>query len=338
MDLPVPNPLKPMLARAEREVPEGDLLYEPKWDGFRCLVFRDGAELLLQSRNGRRLTRYFPELVDPLLEQLPDRCVLDGELVVVGPAGLDFELLSDRIQPSAGQIARRSGVSPASYVAFDLIALDDRDLRDDPLRERRALLADLLAEARAPLHLTPSTDDPDRARAWFDRFVGAGFDGVVAKPLDGTYVSDKRVQIKVKHHRTIECVVGGYVPHKDGGVGSLLLGLLGGAPPTLRRTGACSAFSSAKRRTMAAELSSHVVDEVDHPWSAGDDAPDAGWVPLDCSLVVEVTCENADDGVLRHPARFVRWRPDRSPGSCSVDQLDAPTPVEFTELFGQSDA
>jgi len=337
VDLPVPSPLKPMLARAEREVPEGDLLYEPKWDGFRCIVFRDGDELVLQSRNQRPLTRYFPELVDPLLEQLPSRCVLDGELVVVGPNGLDFGLLSGRIQPAAKQIALLSGTSPASFVAFDLLAVDERDLRDTPLRDRRELLEEQLADARAPIHLTPVTTDPETARDWFTRFDGAGFDGVVAKPLDGTYVSDKRVQFKVKHHRTVECVVGGYQPHKDGGVGSLLLGLHGGSPRTLRWTGLCSAFSAAKRRTMAAELSTHVVDESAHPWTDGD-RPEDGWVPLDCSLVVEVTCENADDGVLRHPARFVRWRPDRTPESCLLDQLDTGAPAEFTEVFGQSDS
>ncbi|MBM3662692.1 MAG: ATP-dependent DNA ligase [Actinobacteria bacterium] len=337
MDLPVTMPLKPMLARAERELPRGDLLYEPKWDGFRCLVFRDHDEVALQSRNGRPLTRYFPELIDPLLEHLPKRCVLDGELVVVGPHGLDFGLLSDRIDPATKRIAVLAGVAPASFVAFDVLALDE-DLRDEPLRERRAALVELLADARPPVHLTPVTEDVDVAQAWFNRFVGAGFDGVVAKPLSGTYVADKRVQFKVKHHRTIECVVGGYEPHKEGGVGSLLLGLHAGVDGPLQLIGACSAFSAAKRRTMAAELAAHMIDREAHPWSTNPGVDQDEWMPLDGSLVVEVTCENADHGRLRHPARFVRWRPDREPGSCDLAQLGAAAPSEFTEVFGQSDS
>ena len=353
MDLPVPSPLKPVLARAVREVPEGDLLYEPKWDGFRCLVFRDGDDLLLQSRNERPLTRYFPELVEPLLEQLPARCVVDGELVVVGPGGLDFDLLSARIHPAAKRIAMMSGVAPASFVAFDLVALGDEDLRETPFATRRALLVEHLSGVRAPIHLTPATTDRDLAQHWFDRFLGAGFDGVVAKPLDGIYVPDKRVQFKVKHHHTVDCVVGGYRLHKDGGVGSLLLGLFDGSPPVLHHIGVCSAFSAAKRRTMLAELEPHVVDEAGHPWAAGEDGDpdqqrpggnhrwssgrDTSFVPLDGTLVVEATCENVTSGRLRHPARFQRWRTDRDPASCTMDQLAAPAPPEFTEVFGSAD-
>jgi len=352
VDLPVPSPLKPVLARAVREIPEGDLLYEPKWDGFRCLVFRDGDDLLLQSRNERPLTRYFPELVEPLLEQLPDRCVVDGELVVVGPGGLDFELLSERIQPSADRIARLSGVSPASFVAFDLVALGSDDLREAPMATRRALLVEHLSGVRAPIHVTPATTESELAHLWFDRFLGAGFDGVVAKPLDGTYVPDKRVQFKIKHHRTVDCVVGGYRPHREGGVGSLLLGLYEHDAGTLRHIGACSAFSAAKRRTMLAELEPHVVDAANHPWASGDAATlrhggpggrraqrgEQPFVPLDGSIVVEVTCENVTAGHLRHPARFVRWRADRTPESCTMDQLAAPPPPEFTRVFGAADA
>jgi ATP-dependent DNA ligase len=347
-----------MLARASRTIPEGSMLFEPKWDGFRCLVFRDGDELVLQSRNERPLVRYFPELVEPLLEQLPERCVVDGELVVVAPHGLDFELLSQRIHPAERRIALLSGTVPASFVAFDLLALDDRDLREEPLESRRALLEQALGHARAPLHLTPVTTDHDTADEWFERFTGSGFDGVMAKPLDGTYVPDRRVQFKIKHHRSADCVVAGYRHHKDGGVGALLLGLFGDEDePLLHHIGVCSAFSTSQRRTMLAELEAQQVQLADHPWAAWADAPtdsraqqlppapsatasarSAEWVPLSCELVVEVTYENVSSGSLRHPARFVRWRPDRDPDSCHMDQLDSDTPPEFTDVFGTSDA
>lgn len=348
-----------MLAKAVRELPIGDLLYEPKWDGFRCIVFRDGDEVELASRNQKPLTRYFPELLDPLREQLPERCVVDGELVVPTPKGLDFDLLGQRIHPAESRVRLLAEQTPASFVAFDLLALDDRDLRPLPLEERRALLEQVLADARPPIHLTPASRDPEVARDWFERFEGSGFDGVMAKPLADPYVEDKRVQFKVKHHRTADCVVAGYRHHKDGGVGSLLLGLFDSRDPATRRlhhVGVCSAFAASQRRTLVAELAPFEEGALEgHPWADwadptahGEDgggtrmpgAPsrwsggrDLDWVPLRCELVAEVTFENLTAGRFRHPARFVRWRPDKDPGECTYDQVDQPPPVEYTQIF-----
>ena len=271
MVLPVKPPVKPMLAKASKELPEGDFLYEPKWDGFRCLVFRDGDAVELTSRNEKSLTRYFPELVGPLRAQLPARCVLDGELVVPSANGLDFDLLGQRIHPAESRVQMLAEATPAELVLFDLLALDDLDLRELPFGDRRGTLERLFDDLRPPLHLTPATTDPEVAADWFARFDGAGFDGVVAKPLAGTYEHDKRVQVKVKHHRTVDCVVAGYAEHKNGGVGSLKLGLfddgVDGGPPRLHHVGVWSAFSAAQRRTLAAELKPlEEGAELGHPW------------------------------------------------------------------------
>jgi ATP-dependent DNA ligase len=367
MQLPVQPPLRPMLAKAVREIPDGDLVYEPKWDGFRCIVFRDGDEVVIGSRNEKPLTRYFPELLEPIRAQLPERCVVDGELVVPAAGGLDFDLLGQRIHPAASRVERLAAETPAHLVVFDLLALGDVDLRPLPLRERRAALEQVLGDATPPVHLTPVTADPDLARDWFERFDGSGFDGVMAKPVEGPYVEDKRVQFKVKHHRTADCVVAGYRLHKDGGVGSLLLGLFdegegdaGGParPPTLHHVGVCSAFATSQRRTLLAELSPYETDgALDHPWRAwgdplahGGDTAATGvrmpgapsrwsggrnldWVPLRCELVVEVTYENLTGMRFRHPARFVRWRPDKATSECRYSQLEHPPPVEYTQIF-----
>ena len=355
MDLPVMPPAKPMLAKAAKEIPEGDLLYEPKWDGFRALLFRDGDEVELTSRNCKPLTRYFPELIQPIIDQIPARCVLDGELVVPSEDGLDFDLLGQRIHPAESRIIRLSEETPAHLVLFDILALDQLDLRPLPLDERRSTLEALLSDLSDPLHLTPATDDPELAREWFSRFDGGGFDGVMAKPTDGTYQEDKRAQVKVKHHRSVDCVVAGYAEHRNGGVGSLKLGLYDdageGPGATLHHVGVCSAFSAAQRRTLVGELAPLTEGaEVNHPWApegAGDPearvpgAPNrwsggrasASWIPLRPERVVEVTCENVSNGRFRHPARFVRWRPDKDPADCSMAQLDSPVPEEFSELF-----
>jgi ATP-dependent DNA ligase len=343
-----------MLAKATREIPEDGVLYEPKWDGFRCLVFRDGDEVVLGSRNEKPLTRYFPELVDPLRAQLPERCVLDGELVVATGDGLDFDLLQQRIHPAASRVDMLAATTPASLVFFDLLALDDTDLRSLPFSERRDALARVVGHVEPPLHLTPATTDIDVARDWFDRFEGSGFDGIMAKPLDGPYVEDKRVQWKVKHHRTADCVVAGYRLHKEGGVGSLLLGLFDDDPvPRLHHIGVCSAFAASQRRTLAAELAPYEDGGSEgHPWREWADAEARGdgqrmpgapsrwsgtrsldWVPLRCELVVEVTYENLTGMRFRHPARFVRWRPDKDPADCRYSQLEHPPPVEYTEIF-----
>jgi ATP-dependent DNA ligase len=355
--LPVLPPLRPMLAKATKEIPVGDYLYEPKWDGFRCIVFRDGDEVVLGSRNEKPLTRYFPELLDPIREQLPERCVVDGELVVPTPHGLDFDVLSQRIHPADSRVRMLADTTPAHLVVFDLLALDDHDLRTLPLRTRRETLQQLLGSARPPVHLTPATLDPALADDWFERFDGSGFDGVMAKALDGPYVSDKRVQLKVKHHRTADCVVAGYRHHKDGGVGSLLLGLFDdAATPALHHVGVASAFAASRRRTLAAELAPYEEHGAEgHPWhewaepvahgegvrmpgapSRWSGSRSAEWVPLRCELVVEVTYENLTGMRFRHPARFVRWRPDKEPHECRYSQLDHPPPVEYTDIFDGS--
>ena len=256
MDLPVMPPVKPMLAKASRDMPEGEFLYEPKWDGFRCLVFRDGDEVELTSRNTKPLTRYFPELIGPITEQLPQRCVMDAELVVPSADGLDFDLLSQRIHPAESRVERLAGETPAHLVLFDLLALDDLDLREVPLVKRRESLVGLLEDVSPPLHLTPATTDFEVAEEWFDRFDGGGFDGVMAKKLDGVYLEDKRAQVKVKHHRSVDCVVAGYAEHKNGGVGSLKLGLrgVGEDSGSIHHVGVCSAFSESQRRALVGEL------------------------------------------------------------------------------------
>ncbi|KAA0233354.1 MAG: DNA ligase C [Acidimicrobiales bacterium] len=348
-------PVKPMLAKATNELPAGaDLLYEPKWDGFRCLVFRDGDEIELFSRNERPLARYFPELIDPLCENLPERCVIDGEVVVATAAGLDFDALQQRIHPAESRINRLAAQTPASYVAFDILALGEDDLRRRSFSERRATLQGELGGACPPVHLTPATADREVASDWFDRFEGAGFDGVMAKPTDAPYVEDKRTQIKVKHKRTVDCVVAGYRVHKSGdGVGSLLLGLYDDAG-VLHHVGVCTSFSAARRSELLAEIAPYRADALaEHPWrewadhaahmaaegrmpgapSRWNSGKDQGWEPLRPELVVEVAYEGMQGMRFRHQSRFVRWRPDRSPESCTYAQTERLAPVELREVF-----
>ena len=250
MDTPVTPPFAPMLSKAAERIPDapvGDILFEPKWDGFRCIVFRDGDEVILGSRNDKPLTRYFPEMLDPIRSMLPDRCVVDGELVVATDKGLDFDVLGQRIHPAESRINRLAAETPASFVAFDLIALGDDDLRETPFGERRRLLEGIFADVVPPLHLTPITPDRDLAADWFQRFEGAGFDGVMAKPVADPYLSNKRSILKIKHQRTADMVVAGYRVHKDGnGVGSLLLGLHND-DGQLQHIGVASSFSAARR-------------------------------------------------------------------------------------------
>ncbi len=266
MTLPVRPPVAPMLAKLSRELPrDAGLFYEPKWDGFRCIVYRDGDDVELGSRNEKPLTRYFPELVEALRRELPDRCVLDGEIVIAGPGGLDFDALSQRIHPAEKRIRQLAESTPASFVAFDLLALGDRSFMDTPYAQRRATLEKALKKARQPVHLTPVTDDPDVAADWFSRFEGAGLDGVVAKDGGVAYLPDKRAMVKVKHQRTADCVVAGFRTHKDGaGVGSLLLGLFD-ASGTLHHVGVASGFSVARRRELVAELAPYQKDAREGP-------------------------------------------------------------------------
>jgi ATP-dependent DNA ligase len=343
--LVVRPPVAPMLARLERELPAGAYVYEPKWDGFRSIVFRDGTRVELTSRNERPLTRYFPELVEPLQQALPDGAVVDGEIVIAGPGGLDFDALLQRLHPAASRVQLLAGRTPASFVAFDLLALDDRDLRVSPFADRRRLLAVTLDGASPPVHLTPSTGDRDTALDWFSRFEGAGLDGVVAKPVDLPYREGERVMVKVKHERTADCVVGGWRSHAHGGVGSLLLGLYD-ARGALHRVGVCSAFNARRRQELAEELAPYALESgADHPWLGdGDDVPeepssrwshgrDTSWHPLAPVLVCEVGYDHLQRDRFRHATAFRRWRPDRTPESCTYDQLESPVPAELREIF-----
>lgn len=342
-------PVKPMLARAVHEVPRAPgLVYEPKWDGFRCVVFRDGDEIELGSRNDRPLTRYFPELVELLRDALPTRCVVDGEIIVVTGTGLDFDTLQLRLHPAASRVRKLAGETPASFVAFDLLALDDRDLTGAPFSERRALLEGVLGGDLSRVHLTPLTSDPDVAADWFTRFEGAGFDGVMAKP-DVPYEQDKRVMWKVKHERTADCVLAGFRMHKDGvGVGSLLLGLFDD-DGVLHHVGVASSFTAARRRELVDELEPLRANALDgHPWRDWAEAQgrvpgaqsrwsvgkDLSWEPLRPERVAEVRYEHVAAGRFRHMSRLVRFRPDRTPESCTYAQLEAVAPAELATLFG----
>jgi ATP-dependent DNA ligase len=349
MRLPVNPPVSPMLAKLARDLPEQEgLSYEPKWDGFRCIVFRDAEEVVLGSRNEKPLDRYFPELIAALLRNIPDRCVLDGEIVLVGPTGLDFDALSQRIHPAASRVQLLSRETPASFVAFDLLALGDRDLMDEPFAVRRALLVDALKAAKAPIHLTPTTDSPEEARDWFSRFEGAGLDGVVAKADDQRYQPGKRVMMKVKHERTADCVVAGFRTHKDGGVGSLLLGLFDGEG-VLQHVGVASGFSVARRSELVQELAPLQAEAgKGHPWMTGEvvqsrqpggqsrwsAGKDLTWEALRPELVAEVSYDHLQGDRFRHATSFKRWRPDRAPDSCTYSQLDTPVPSELEEIFG----
>ncbi|MFL5366971.1 MAG: ATP-dependent DNA ligase, partial [Myxococcales bacterium] len=342
-------PVEPMLAKLSEDLPAGDdFLYEPKWDGFRCLVFRDGGEPYLQSRELKPLDRYFPELIEPLARQIPERCALDGEIVIAGPEGLAFEALLLRIHPAASRVKLLAQQTPASYVAFDLLALDGEDLLDRPLSERREKLERALGKAKPPIHLTPATRDLDVARDWFSRFEGAGLDGVVAKHLGGRYVPGKREMIKVKHARTADCVVAGFRWHKKGPVvGSLLLGLYDDAG-RLQHVGVSASFSMARRAELLDEIAPYRMDTGDqHVW-AGTVTPeripggepsrwnakkDLSWEPLRPELVVEVAYDHMEGSRFRHTAQFRNWRPDRDPASCTYEQLERPVRFDLVQVL-----
>jgi ATP-dependent DNA ligase len=352
--LPVKPPVAPMLAKLVRDLPVGDnLMYEPKWDGFRCIVFRDGDEIELGSRNDRPLTRYFPEILDPLKKALPERCVVDGEIVIATEGGLQFDLLQMRIHPAVSRVTKLAGETPSSFVAFDLLAEGADDLRGEPLRARRGRLEKILKKAKPPVHVTPVTTDPKIASEWFERFEGAGLDGVVAKSLDGAYQEDKRAMFKVKHLRTADCVVAGFRTHKDGnGVGSLLLGLYDD-DGMLHHVGVASSFAAPFRKQLAAEVEPYRKNAVEgHPWREWADAQaqaeggrmpgaqnrwnakkDMRWEPLRIELVAEVAYEHMQGDRFRHTARFQSWRHDRDPSSCTYEQLEAPVPHELREIF-----
>jgi len=346
VQLPVQPPVSPMLARLVPTIPDSGS-YEPKWDGFRSIVFRDGDEVEIGSRNGRPMTRFFPEIVAAVRHELPPRCVVDGEIVLATGHGLDFEALQLRLHPAASRVALLADRTPASFIAFDLLALGDDDLTGAPFRRRRELLADVLRDARAPVHLTPATTDRVLALRWFELFEGAGLDGVVTKPLDGGYEPDKRVMFKTKHQRTADCVVAGYRVHASGpdAIGSLLLGLYA-ADGSLSSVGVVGAFPLAERRRLFDELQPLVTTFGGHPWNwTGPIEPRRGYdrsrwnadksltfTPLRPERVVEVRYDHMEGSRFRHTAQFVRWRPDRTPDSCTFDQLDRPVTVDLNEI------
>jgi ATP-dependent DNA ligase len=357
MRLPVMPPVKPMLAKAVAAIPKGDLSFEPKWDGFRSIVFRDGDEVEIGSRNERPMTRYFPEVVEEVKANLPDRIVVDGEIVVPDSSGkrLEFETLQQRIHPAESRVRLLARQTPAHFVAFDLLALDDRNLMKEPFAERRRLLEEALASASPPIHVTRATTDRDLALQWFDEFEGAGLDGVVAKPLDVTYQPDKRAMFKIKHERTADCVVAGFRTHKtdDHAIGSLLLGLYD-ENGDLANIGVVGALPMARRRKLFEELQPLVTTFEEHPWnwaqeelgtrtpqhSAGSrwaSGKDLSFVPLRPERVVEIRYDHMEGPRLRHTGQFVRWRPDRDPRSCTFEQLEEPVTYDLAEILGESD-
>ncbi|HSE38364.1 MAG TPA: ATP-dependent DNA ligase [Blastocatellia bacterium] len=358
MNLPVKPPILPMLAKRVGELPSGDTwIFEPKWDGFRALVFRDADEILIQSRDEKPLNRYFPELIEPLRSQLPRRSVLDGEIVIAKNDGLDFEALQLRIHPAASRVKLLSQQIPASIVFFDLLSEGSRDLRGIPFLERRSKLESLLSSAEPPLHLTPATGELSIAADWFRRFEGAGLDGVIAKPISGTYEPNKRVMLKVKHERDCDCVVAGFRWHKSGkgtAVGSLLLGLFDDSG-ALQHVGVCASFTDRVRRELVGFLAAYRQDALaDHPWkewaehessiggaeqrrpgaqSRWSQGKDLSWEPLRPELVVEVAYDHMQGSRFRHIAQFRRWRTDKKPSDCTYEQLEVVPPQELSEIF-----
>jgi ATP-dependent DNA ligase len=352
MRLPVMPPIKPMLSKSVADIPEG-MLYEPKWDGFRAIVFRDGDEVELGSRNERPLTRYFPEVLTAIQANVPGRCVLDGEVVIVRGDRLDFDALLNRIHPADSRVNLLAAETPATFVAFDLLALDEESLLETPFSRRRELLEEALAPADAPVHVTPSTSSVEVARRWFRQFEGAGLDGVVAKPYDLPYRQDERRMFKIKHERTADCVVAGYRWHKTGRVvGSLLLGLYN-RDGALQHVGVTASFPMKRRAQLVDELAPYAMEDFEgHPWaewayaeahmahrlpgglSRWNAKKDLSWVPVRPELVCEVAYEHMEGTRFRHTAQFRRWRPDRSPDSCTYAQLEEPVHYDLADVLG----
>jgi ATP-dependent DNA ligase len=359
---PIDLPIKPMLAKLSREIPGGDgWLFEPKWDGFRCVVTRDGDEMELTSRSERPFTRYFPELLPVLADALPDRVVVDGEIVIPDSdgKGLDFDALLQRIHPAASRVNRLAEETPSVFIAFDLLAEGDESWLPRPMGERRARLLELVKPGPS-VFVTPASTDVAVANDWFTTFEGAGLDGVVAKRLDDPYQPDKRALVKVKHQRTADCALAGYRIHKDGqGVGSMLLGLFDD-DGVMHHVGVAAAFTASERKQLLAELTPMTENALDgHPWAqwaefataAGEEGAaqrrpgatsrwnagkDLSWVPVRVERVVEVTFGQLENGRFRHGVTFVRWRPDRTPESCRYDQLDVASPVDFRQFMASS--
>jgi ATP-dependent DNA ligase len=353
VNLPVAPPILPMLSKRVDEIPGGEgWIFEPKWDGFRALVFRDNQEIDIRSRDAKPLNRYFPEVVEALLQQLPKQCVLDGEIVIAKDGGLDFEALQLRLHPAASRVKLLATQIPASVVFFDVLCSGDHDLRSAPFEQRREALERLLAAVEPPVHVTPATRDRKVAEDWFRRFEGAGLDGVMAKPADGIYEPDKRVMLKVKHERDCDCVVAGFRWYKDAdnqAVGSLRLGLYDDAG-ALQHVGVCASFTAEKRRELVSFLEPYRKDALkDHPWkqwaptegqrmpggqSRWSQGKDLSWEPLRAELVVEVAYEHMQGARFRHMAHFRRWRADKRPEECTYAQLEVVPAQELKEIFG----
>jgi ATP-dependent DNA ligase len=351
MRLPVMPPVSPMLAKAVRDLPP-DMHYEPKWDGFRAIVFRDGDEVELGSRNERPMTRYFPELVESLKANLPERCVVDGEVVIIQGDRLHFEALLQRIHPADSRVNLLARETPASFVAFDLLAIEEESLMKVPFRQRRERLEAALGDVRPPVHVASGTTDLDLARSWFEQFEGAGLDGIVAKPFDVLYRPEGRVLFKIKHERTADCVVAGYRRHKTGPVvGSLLLGIYD-SDGRLQHVGVAASFSERRRAELVEELRAcEMEDFTGHPWeewaraeahmggrlpgavSRWNAKKDLSWIPLRPELVCEVTYEHMEGTRFRHTAHFQRWRPDRDPRTCTYDQLEEPVRYDLAQVL-----
>jgi ATP-dependent DNA ligase len=352
MDLPINPPVSPMLAKPVTDIPPGQI-YEPKWDGFRSIVFRDGAEVEIGSRNERPMTRYFPEVVEAVLANFPERAVIDGEVIVADTTRnmLDFEALQQRIHPAASRVKLLSEQTPASFVAFDLLAIGDEDLTERPFAERRARLEEVLKDAKPPVYVTPATSDLETGRRWFGEFEGAGLDGLIAKAKDLTYQPDKRVMSKIKHKRTADCVVAGYRLHKSGDdrIGSLLLGLYD-ERDVLVSVGVIGAFSMAVRQELFVEMQHLVTTFEGHPWNwaaheLGERTPrknevsrwnagkDLSFIPLRPERVVEVRYDYMEGIRFRHTAQFERWRPDRDPHTCTYEQLEQPVSFNLAEVL-----
>lgn len=357
LELPIAHPIKPMLAKRADKIPPGEgWLFEPKWDGFRALLFRDGDHFELQSRDLKSLNRYFPELASPIMAMLPRRIVLDGEVVIAGANGLEFDTLQQRIHPAASRVNKLAAATPASLVFWDLLALGDEDLTDSPFEQRRARLEQVLADAKSPIHCTPATRDAAVAQQWFERFEGAGLDGVMAKKLNGAYESNKRSMIKVKHKRTCECVLGGFRWHKNGPgmmVGSMLLGLYDDAG-VLHHVGVAASFTERRRKELAVEFEQLVAEDgQEHPWArwresahqsqTGKRVPggmsrwsrdkDHSFIALRPERVVEVSYDHMQGNRFRHTTHFVRWRPDKPARECGYAQLEVTPPFELEQIF-----
>ena len=354
MSFPIDPPIEPMLGKLAEQIPTGDFLYEPKWDGFRSIVFRGGpGEVFIQSRDLRPLDRYFPEMHEALLTKLPDGCVVDGELVIATPRGLDFDTLQLRLHPAASRVAKLAKETPASFVAFDLLAVDGKSIMELPQNERRNRLEKLLAKVKPPLYLTPMTRDATVAVDWLQQFEGAGLDGVIVKPEATAYLPGKRALLKVKHARTADCVVAGFRWHKSGkdAVGSLLLGLYD-KKGALHHVGVTSSFTMAMRKQLVGELEPLRKNAFEnHPWGAWAEADghttrmpggqsrwsagkDLSWEPLRIERVCEVKYDHLQGDRFRHAAIFLRWRPDKQPKDCRYDQLEVTTPYELEKVFG----